>query len=57
MVVQRCYDLTSLLGPLSQSEEELSEVIPLHRPDKALVKSNDGPSFQYSTFYGGRNFR
>jgi len=54
VVVKRCFDLTGLMGPMNHSEGEKQEE---QRPEKALVKSNDGPSFQYDVFYGGRNFR
>lgn len=65
VVVRRCYDLTILLGPLSQPEAhgsedqsiDMSSSAPgMAKHRNALVKSNDGPSFQYDVFYGGRNF-
>lgn len=73
VVVQRCYDLTGLLGPLSNPEARASEdqstddmqssapgVAKTKKAQKAaeeLVKANNGPSIQYGMFYGGRNFR
>jgi error-prone DNA polymerase len=54
VVVKRCYDLTGLLSPANQSEKELKNE---QKPEKPLVKSNDGPSFQYDVFHGGRNFK
>jgi error-prone DNA polymerase len=54
VVVKRCYDLTGLLSPVNQSEREIKNE---QKPEKPLVKSNDGPSFQYDVFHGGRNFR
>lgn len=77
VVVQRCYDLTGLLGPLSHPEANGSEdqsiddmqssapgMAQARKTKKAggkngaeeLVKANNGPSFQYGMFYGGRNF-
>lgn len=77
VVVQRCYDLTGLLGPLSNPEARASEdqsvddmlssapgAVKTRKAAKSagkrnaeeLVKANNGPSFQYGTFYGGRNF-
>lgn len=54
VVVKRCYDLTALLSPSNQSEKETKNE---QKSEKPLVKSNDGPSFQYDVFHGGRNFK
>lgn len=67
IIVRRCYNLTGLLMPLDNTEangdEDQSEDYHVSRymgaenDRKELVKSNNGASFQYDVFYGGRNFR
>jgi len=58
VVVRCCYDLTGLLGPLNRpvADDDAEGVLPAE-DEKPLLRSNDGPSFQYGTFYGGRNFK
>jgi len=66
VIVSRCYDLSGLLGPLSnpearasedQSEDhDMSRYPGAKKQKSALVKSNNGPSIQSGVFYGGRNF-
>ncbi len=70
VIVSKCYDLTGLLVPLKQPEargsEDQSIDVESNAPgvakskkagQEALVKANNGASFQYDVFYGGRNFR
>ncbi len=67
VVVKHCYDLSGLLAPLNHPEANGSEDQSVdYRPStypgsyrakkEELVKSNNGASFQYDVFYGGRNF-
>ncbi|MBL7930658.1 MAG: error-prone DNA polymerase [Bacteroidia bacterium] len=65
VVVKHCYDLSGLLAPLNvpeangsedQSIDYESSAPGMRKKKAALVKSNDGPSFQYDVFHGGRNF-
>ncbi len=65
VVVKKCYDLSGLLVPLGdaeargsedQSEDSISTAPGIAKAKKELVKSNNGPSFQYQVFHGGRNF-
>ncbi len=66
VIVSRCYDLSGLLGPLSNPEARASEdqsedrdmsgYPGARKAKKALVKSNNGPSIKSGVFYGGRNF-
>lgn len=66
VIVSRCYDLSGLLGPLSNPEARASEdqsedrdmsgYPGARKSAKALVRSNNGPSIQSGVFYGGRNF-
>ncbi|MES2566856.1 MAG: error-prone DNA polymerase [Bacteroidota bacterium] len=67
VIVRSCYDLTGLLMPLGNTEangsEDQSEIDRGSRYPgadkgaKELIKSNNGASFQYDVFHGGRNFR
>jgi hypothetical protein len=62
VVVRKCYDLSILLTPFDNPEARASEDQSIDSKStapgtsKALVKSNNGPSFQYDVFHGGRNF-
>ncbi len=66
IIVKRCYNLTGLLMPLDNTEangdEDQSEDYHISRymgaenDRKELVKANNGASFQYDVFHGGRNF-
>jgi error-prone DNA polymerase len=66
IIVKRCYNLTGLLMPLGnieangsedQSEDyQVSRYMGAENEEKELVKSNNGASFQYDVFHGGRNF-
>jgi error-prone DNA polymerase len=65
VVVRRCYDLSGLLLPLAntearasedQSTDSISTAPGVRKAAKEMVKANNGPSFQYDVFHGGRNF-
>jgi error-prone DNA polymerase len=65
VVVRKCYDLSGLLAPVEipearasedQSIESQSTAPGVRKNIKELIKPNNGPSFQYDVFYGGRNF-
>jgi error-prone DNA polymerase len=65
VVVRKCYDLSALLMPLGntearasedQSTDSMSSAPGVVKAAKGFVKSNNGPSFQYDVFHGGRNF-
>jgi error-prone DNA polymerase len=65
VVVKKCYDLSGLLAPVEvpearasedQSIESQSTAPGVKKNAKELIKPNNGPSFQYDVFYGGRNF-
>jgi error-prone DNA polymerase len=62
VVVRKCYDLSALLVPLNNPEARASEDQSVDSKStapgikKEFVKSNNGPSFQYDVFHGGRNF-
>lgn len=44
---------SSAPGMAKKKKEETAE---FNKTNKGFVKSNDGPSFQYDVFHGGRNF-
>ncbi len=65
VVVRKCYNLSELLVPIETPEARASEdqtidmqsTAPgVSKSVKEFVKANNGPSFQYDVFYGGRNF-
>jgi error-prone DNA polymerase len=65
VVVRKCYDLSALLIPVGNTEARASEdqstdstssAPGVAKIAKELVKSNNGHSFQYDVFHGGRNF-
>lgn len=65
VIVKRCFDLTGLLMPLSnteangsedQSQDYGSSAPGVAKAEKEMVKSNNGASYQYTAFHGGRNF-
>ncbi|PBQ34492.1 error-prone DNA polymerase [Sphingobacteriaceae bacterium] len=66
VIASKCYDITGLLGSLNNPEARASEDLTdewsvsrhpgAEKADKALVKPNDGASFKYTVFHGGRNF-
>lgn len=65
VVVKKCYDLSGLLLPLGNTEANGSEDQSIDyvssspgvaKAAKEMIKSNNGPSFQYDVFHGGRNF-
>ncbi len=65
IVVKKCFDLSGLLLPIEnpeasgsedQSIEYTSSAPGVAKANKEMIKSNNGPSFQYDVFHGGRNF-
>ncbi|MES2762512.1 MAG: error-prone DNA polymerase [Bacteroidota bacterium] len=65
VIVKRCYDLSGFLIPIDnlqangsedQSVDHMSSAPGVKKASKEMVKSNNGPSFQYDVFHGGRNF-
>jgi error-prone DNA polymerase len=65
VVVRKCYDLSGLLMPFDNPEARASEdqsidgkssAPGVSKAAKEFVKANNGPSFQYDVFHGGRNF-
>lgn len=65
VVVRTCYDLSGLLLPIGsveangsedQSIDYASSAPGMTKAPKELTKSNNGASFQYDVFHGGRNF-
>ncbi len=65
VVVTKCYNLSGLLIPIGNSEARASEDQSINhtsnapgvlKTEKEMLKSNNGASFQYDVFHGGRNF-
>ncbi len=65
VVVRKCYDLSGLLLPIDnlqakgsedQSIDHASNAPGVAKASTEMVKSNNGASFQYDVFHGGRNF-
>jgi error-prone DNA polymerase len=65
IVVKKCYDLSGFLIPIGDTEARASEDQSIDfissspgvkKVAKEMPKSNNGSSFQYDVFHGGRNF-
>ncbi len=65
IVVKKCYDLSGFLIQIGDTEARASEDQSIDfissspgvkKVAKEMVKSNNGTSFQYDVFHGGRNF-